>query len=198
MSFPTLESSPVLLLTLIFLAELCVVTLGTIRIIFISRGMRLLAPLLGFFEITTWLFAISQVMQNLSDPGCFIAFAAGFTIGNFFGILIEKKLAIGNVMVRIITRKDAGDLIESLRQADYGVTVIEGEGSTGPVKIVFTVIKRKDIPVVVGLIKQFNPKAFYSIDDLQSATEGIFPAGRSTLVRSIIPTTFRKLNRVGE
>ena len=86
----------------------------------------------------------------------------------------------------------------SSRASPVALTVIEGAGSTGPVKIVFTVIKRKDIPVVVGLIKQFNPKAFYSIDDLQSAAEGIFPAGRSTLVRSIIPTTFRKLHRVGE
>ncbi|MGE3807575.1 MAG: DUF2179 domain-containing protein, partial [Gemmataceae bacterium] len=197
-SFPNLDSSPALLFVLIFLGELFVVTLGTIRIIFISRGMKLLAPLLGFFEITIWLFAITQVMQNLNDPGCFIAFAAGFTIGNFFGILIEKKLAIGSVLVRIITRRDAADLIDRLRQADYGVTVVEAAGSTGPVKIIFTIIKRKDIDSVIALVKQFNPKAFYSIDDLQSATEGIFPAAQSTAARSIIPTTLQKIMRVGK
>ena len=64
---------------LVFFSELCVVTLSTLRIIFIGRGMKLLAPVLGFFEITIWLFAVGQVMQNLSDPRCFLGFACGFT-----------------------------------------------------------------------------------------------------------------------
>src|ERR1044071_7902580 len=71
----------------IFLAEMCVVTIGTLRIIFVARGRKYLAPLLGFFEIMSWLFAIGQVMQNLDNPVCFLAFAAGFTLGNFLGIL---------------------------------------------------------------------------------------------------------------
>src|SRR5215471_4871039 len=75
---------------LVFVAELTVVTLSTLRIIFLSRGNKLLAPILGFFEVTIWLFAIGQVMQNLQDPGCFLGFAGGFTLGNFLGILIEK------------------------------------------------------------------------------------------------------------
>ena len=70
----------------IFLAEVCVVTLGTLRIIFVARGQKLLAPLLGFFEVFIWLLAISQIMQNLSDWSCFVAFALGFTLGNFLGI----------------------------------------------------------------------------------------------------------------
>src|SRR5207302_6179917 len=114
--FPVLSSLPLL----VFFAELCVVTLSTLRIIFLSRGMKFLAPALGFFEITIWLFAIGKVMQNLSDPGCFLGFACGFTLGNFLGILIEKKLALGNVVVRAITHKDATDLIESLRLAHFG------------------------------------------------------------------------------
>src|SRR5438045_1109329 len=80
-----------LLPLLVFFAELCVVTISTLRIIFISRGMKYLAPLLGFFEITIWLFAIGQVMQNLNDAGCFLGFASGFTLGNFLGVLIEKR-----------------------------------------------------------------------------------------------------------
>src|SRR5262245_61594352 len=85
---------------MIFLAEMCVVTLGTLRIIFVSRGQKFLAPCLGFFEIIIWLFAISQVMQHLQNVWCFLAFAAGFTIGNYFGILIEKALAMGLAQVR--------------------------------------------------------------------------------------------------
>src|SRR5215212_9519410 len=77
---------------LIFLAEMTVVTCGTLRIIFVSRGQKYLAPCLGFFEIVIWLFAISQVMKHLHNGWCFLAFAGGFTVGNFLGILIEKKL----------------------------------------------------------------------------------------------------------
>src|ERR1700724_1649541 len=117
----------VLLLSLIiFLAEMCVVTLGTLRIIFVARGNKVLAPLLGFFEVLMWLFAISQVMQNLGDGACFIAFALGFTLGNFLGILIEKKLALGMAIVRIITNRPAQDLIERLRAAQFGVTSVDG------------------------------------------------------------------------
>src|SRR5438132_1964389 len=112
---------------LVFVAELCVVTLSTLRIIFLSRGMKYLAPLLGFFEITIWLFAIGQVMQNMSDPGCFLGFAAGFTLGNYLGVRIEKKLALGTAEVRTITRRDATELIAGLRAAHFGVTTLDAE-----------------------------------------------------------------------
>src|SRR5204863_3968288 len=96
-----------LLALAIFLAEMCVVTLGTLRIIFVARGRKYLAPLLGFFEILTWLFAIGQVMQNLNDPFCFFAFALGFTVGNFLGIVVETRLALGIATVRIFARQES-------------------------------------------------------------------------------------------
>ena len=139
---PNMSTLPLL----VFLAELCVVTIGTIRIIFIARGMKVLAPVLGFFEVSIWLFAIGQIMQNLSNLGCYLAFAGGFTAGNFLGVLIEKKLAIGNVVVRVITPKDVGGLIVGLQAAEYGVTMIDAHGATGPVKLVLTAIRRKELP----------------------------------------------------
>src|SRR5690349_12095077 len=94
------------LIAFIFIAEALVVTLSTLRTIFLGKGMKLLAPLLGFFEVSIWLFAISEVMRNLGDLRCALAFAGGFTLGNFLGILIEQKLALGSVVVRTITNKD--------------------------------------------------------------------------------------------
>jgi uncharacterized protein YebE (UPF0316 family) len=102
---------------------------------------------------------------------------------------------MGTIVVRIITKPDASDLIANLKAANYGVTCIDGMGATGPVQIVFTVVKRKDLENVVAIIKQFNPKAFYSVEDLRSATEGVFPSARSvngTLRKSL------KLMRVGK
>ena len=183
---PSLTLLPVL----VFLAELCVVTLCTLRVIFLARGLKILAPVLGFFEVTIWLFAIGQIMQNLSDLWCYLAFASGFTLGNFLGVLIEKKLAIGSVVIHITTRRDADELVEHLRRAEYGVTRMDARGATGPVQVVFTVIKRKELPNVVAIIKGFDPRAFYSVNELQAAAEGIAPASRSRL-RGVLPLSLR-------
>jgi uncharacterized protein YebE (UPF0316 family) len=178
---------------LIFAAEVCVVTVGTLRIIFVSRGQKILAPLLGFFEILIWLFAIGQTMQNLNNVACFLAFALGFTLGNWLGILIEKKLAMGTVIVRVITHRDAADLIAALRAASFGVTCVDGHGAKGKVQIVLTVVKRKQLAEVVALIEAYHPHAFYAVDELQTASEGIFPAARKrpgvlpSLVKDILP-----------
>lgn len=183
---PSLWITPLLILV----AEICVVTIGTLRIIFVSRGHKYLAPMLGFFEILIWLFAISQIMQNLSDWACFLAFAVGFTLGNFFGIIIEKKLALGTVMVRIITHRDAAPLIAQLRLANFGVTSVLGQGAKGKVHVVMTVIKRRQLPEVVALIETHHPNAFYAVDELQSTNEGIFPVAERP---GILPLPLVKL-----
>ena len=85
----------IILPILIFIARVCDVSIGTMRIIFISRGAKILAPLLGFFEILIWLVAIGKVMQNLDNIACYVAYAGGFATGNFVGIRIEEKLAMG-------------------------------------------------------------------------------------------------------
>src|SRR5436309_11963645 len=164
-----LLSSFSLLPLLVFIAELSVVTISTLRIIFLSRGMKLLAPLLGFFEVTIWLFAIGQVMQNLNSVGCFLGFAGGFTLGNFFGVLIEKRLALGTVVVRTVTHRDATQLVEDLRRARYGITIHDAEGARGPVKVVFTVVRRRELQDVLTIIRRFDPDAFYSVDQIQAA-----------------------------
>ncbi len=184
-----------LLPLLVFVSELCVVTLSTLRTIAVARGMKYLAPLLGVFEVSIWLFAIGQVMQNLNSPLCAAGFAAGFASGNFLGLVIEEKLAIGNLVIRVISRRDVGELVASLKEAKYGVTCIEAQGATGPVQIVLTVIKRKQLANVVALLKRFDPKVFYSVDDIQSAEAGIFPLPRSR-ARGLLPSFFN-LQRAG-
>jgi uncharacterized protein YebE (UPF0316 family) len=179
---------------LIFVAEMVVVTLGTIRTIFVARGMKYLAPLLGFFEVLIWLFAISRIMSHLNQVDYFLAFAAGFAMGNYLGICIEKKLAIGSLVVRIITPRDPAALVRELRLAHFGVTCVEGQGATGPVTVIFTVIKRRELSRVVGLIETFHPQAFYSVEELHSTASGIFPAARRR--RAIFPPAL-ELFRVG-
>lgn len=171
----------VLLPLMIFFARMIDVSLGTLRIISLSRGLRRIAPILGFIEILIWLFAIRQIFNHLNNPLCYIGYAGGFASGIFIGMTIEQKLAMGLRVIRVITRKDSTKLIENLRSSGYGVTVTDAEGNTGQVKIIFTVVKRPDIPVVINMVKQFNPNAFFSIEDVREASQGIFPGHSSVL-----------------
>src|SRR4029078_7947596 len=92
--------------------ELCVVTLSTVRIICLGRGQKVLASFIGFFEGSIWLFALGQSMQNLTDIGCYLGFATGFTAGNFLGVLVEKRLGLGTLVVRVITARDTQRLAD--------------------------------------------------------------------------------------
>jgi len=161
----------ILIPVLIFLARVTDVTIGTIRIISVSRGTRVLAAIFGFFEILIWLLAISQIMHNLNNIVNYIAYAAGFAVGNFVGISIERRLFAGNLMIRVAAKKDAVALIASLTSHGYGVTSVDAQGVTGPVKIIFTVVDRKDIDNVLRIIREYNPNAFYTIEDVRFAAE---------------------------
>lgn len=164
---------------LIFLARVVDVTMGTIRVIFVSRGLKYLAPVVGFFEILIWLLAIGQIMKNLSNPVCYIAYAGGFAVGNYVGIAIAEKLSLGVVLIRVVTAKDALPLVERLKERNYGVTCVDGHGTTGEVKVVFTVVKRREVTNIVELIKTFNPHAFYSIEEVGFVEKGVFPLRES-------------------
>lgn len=169
----------VVLPLLIYFARICDVSLGTMRIISLSRGMRRLAPVLAFVEILIWLLAIRQIFNHLDNPVCYIAYAGGFASGVYTGMWIEHKVALGYRILRVVTRRDAARLIETLRDRGYGVTVVDAEGNTGMVKIIFTILKRRDIPDAVAQVRRFNPKAFYSIEDVRAAEKGIFPGNGS-------------------
>jgi uncharacterized protein YebE (UPF0316 family) len=164
---------------LIFCARIIDVSMGTVRVIFVSRGLKYFAPVVGFFEILIWLLAIGQIMKNLSNPACYIAYAGGFAMGNFVGISIAEKLSLGIVLIRVITAKDALPLVEHLKADNYGVTSVDGHGTSGQVKVLFTIVPRREAYSVVELIKKFNPQAFYSIEEIGFVEKGVFPLRKS-------------------
>lgn len=164
---------------MIFLARVADVSLGTVRVIFVSRGMKYIAPLIGFVEILIWLIAIGHTMQNLTNPVCYVAYAGGFAMGNFVGITIAERLSLGVVMIRVITAQDALPLVQRLKAENYGVTSIDGHGTSGQVKVVFTVVPRREVSCVIGLIKTFDPKAFYSVEEVNFVEKGVFPLRKS-------------------
>jgi uncharacterized protein YebE (UPF0316 family) len=164
---------------LIFIARIVDVSMGTVRVIFVSRGLKYLAPIVGFFEILIWLLAIGQIMKNLSNPLCYIAYAGGFAMGNYVGICIAEKLSLGIVLIRVVTKIDALQLVEHLKSKNYGVTSVDGHGTSGEVKVVFTIVPRREAPSVVDSIKKFNPHAFYTMEEVGFVEKGIFPIRES-------------------
>lgn len=159
----------------IFFARVIDVSLGTMRIIFVAHGKRYLAPLFGFIEILVWIVAMGQIVKNLANPLCYIAYAAGFAAGNYLGLTLEDKLAIGMLAVRIILTQQADELAAKLREAGFGATLLPAYGVSGQVGLIFTIVKRKDLERVVELIQQINPKAFYTVEEVRSANQGYFP-----------------------
>ena len=165
----------VILPLLIFFARICDVSIGTIRILFLQRGHKLWAPILGFFEVTIWLLAIRQIMQNLNNVFCYIAYGAGFATGNYIGMLLEEKLAFGKLVLRIITTSHAAKLANEMRKSGLGLTQVDAKGHSGKVDLILAVIERKDLPMVADMTERYQPDAFYSIEDTRMVNAGIFP-----------------------
>jgi uncharacterized protein YebE (UPF0316 family) len=132
--------------------------------------MKYLAPLVGFFEISIWLVALTQVFKDGSSPSVFIAYALGFAFGNYVGILIEERMAMGTVVIRIITQHGAQSLIKQLKSSGFRTTTVDAKGQYGPVSIIYSVVKRRQIPVALQMIQDHNPKAFYTIEDVRKAS----------------------------
>jgi uncharacterized protein YebE (UPF0316 family) len=157
---------------LIFLARVSDVTLGTLRISFIAKGEKSLAPVIGFFEMMIWLFAISQVVLNLTNIAYLLAYAGGFSTGVYTGLQIEERLARGSRIIRTVTRQPASELIEALRGADYGVTTLRAQGMKGDVDLIFSVLQRSQVGPYMALVNAYNPNAFTSVEDVRSVREG--------------------------
>ncbi|OFY04496.1 MAG: hypothetical protein A2W93_04825 [Bacteroidetes bacterium GWF2_43_63] len=164
----------VLLPLLIFFARIADQSVGTLRLIFLARGIKFWVPILGFCEVIIWLLAVGQILNDLTNWVAIIAYGAGFAAGNLIGMWIDEKLMIGTLIVRVIPKFDTADLIADLSSKDFGVTVSDASGARGPVKIIMSIIKRKDLSAFVEIVHKHNPNAFYTVEDVKSASDGVF------------------------
>lgn len=168
----------IILPLLIFLARVCDVSIATIRIMFVMIGKKKLAPLLGFFEALIWLLAIGQIFQNINSPVSYIAYAAGFAAGTYVGMFFEEKLALGNVLVRIITKEYAENLIAHFKEKNFRFSSLDAEGNEGKVSVLFTVVKREQLQTLIPSIMNFNPNAYYTIESVKRVSHEEISSGR--------------------
>ena len=163
------------------------VSLGTLRIVFISRGDKLLSPLLGFFEVLIWIVAMGQVMQNLSSPAAYLGWSLGFAAGNYVGLVIEQKLALGMVVIRVITSSSVNELMLELADKNYRNVIIEAESEEGRMNVLFSIVKRKNVDEITNLIRTRIPNAFYTIEGIQRFSDGVYHPAKRHWTRRMFP-----------
>ena len=159
---------------LIFMARVADVSINTLRFMFMMNGKKNIVPILGFFEALIWLLAIGQIFQNIDNPLSYLAYAGGFAMGNYVGMTIDEKLALGRVLVRVITPNPLPILLEFMKEKNYRFTSVDAEGRYGKVNLLFTVMKRDQLPEFISQVKQMDEKAFYTIESVKRVSEDDF------------------------
>jgi uncharacterized protein YebE (UPF0316 family) len=149
---------------IIFTLRLADQSLGTMRALLVSKNKPIYAAVIGLVESAIWIVAISQVIKDIDDPILIGAYATGFAAGTILGTYIERIVGVGNIVVRVFTTIHSPSVAETLRDNGHGVTVIDGEGKDGPVKIYLCVIPRRKLKSVLQMIEEINPNAYITTD----------------------------------
>ena len=159
---------------LIFLAKIVEVSLATIRTVLITRGEKFHGSIIGFFEVLIWIYLITTVLVGINeDPFKIVAYALGFSFGNYFGCILEDKLALGLITLNaIVSEKDGLPLAKILRAENVGVTIMDAEGLKEAKKILILHVKRKRKSKILKLIQNSQINAVISLSDAKTVYGG--------------------------
>ena len=161
---------------LIFIARICDVSLGTIRTIVTVQGRTGIAFVLGFLEILIWITVVSTVVYKIKElPILSLFYALGFASGNAVGIMVERKIAFGFIVLRVITRNAGKTIADHLRKLGQTVTSFVGEGMHGPVSELYIVCRRRDLKWILPIVKKEDPNAFYITEQARDVSKVLRP-----------------------
>jgi uncharacterized protein YebE (UPF0316 family) len=160
----------------IFALRIGDMSLDTIRVLFVVRGRKGLAWVLGFFQSLIFVVAISSVLSNLDNPLNILAYAAGFATGNVVGMLMEERMAIGFLQFTIISSNLGAVVAEQLRKSGFAVTEIPARGRNGMVTMLQTNVKRKDMDNIETIVLEADPEAFVTLDEVRPVRRGFWRA----------------------
>lgn len=163
----------------IFFARVFDVSLATFRTLMVVQGRKIPASIIGFFEVSIYITALSKVVSSLDNPFNLLAYGLGFACGNYVGITIENKIALGNLAVQIILKKSGNkELMEVLRENGFGVTVIVGQGLEGTKDILSVAINRKDLNNLKKIVYQYDKNAFITVNNINPISGGYFATNK--------------------
>ena len=161
----------------IFFGKIFEVTVSTLRMVLINRGERLKGSFLAFFDILLWLIITGTVLTGFQeDPMRIVVFALAFAVGNYLGSYAEEKLAFGLSSVEVIVEESemTSQLVATLRQEDFAVTLIRGSGRDGDRAVLLLHVKRKNIKKVISIINRAHPGACIVVKDAKTVSGGYF------------------------
>lgn len=148
------------------------VSLATMRMLLAVRGVKMVAPLIGFFEVLVWVFAVGAVIQHLDSPLHLVGYAGGFATGTLVGLVLEERMAFGMATIRVVSRYGGVELAEALRERGFGVTEFAGQGREGKVEVVDAVLRRRDVPTVLREVDFWDPEAFVTVQEPRTIRRG--------------------------
>ena len=157
---------------LIFSLRIVDVSLATLRMLLSVRGQKVLVPVIGFFEVTLWIFAVGNAIKHLDSPLHLLGYAAGFATGTVVGLWIEEKMALGMATMRVMSQHGGVEIAEALRERGFGVTEFSGYGREGVVEVVYAVLRRRDLPVAFEQVGIWDPQAFVTVEEPRSIHRG--------------------------
>jgi uncharacterized protein YebE (UPF0316 family) len=161
---------------LIFGLRVTDMTLDTLRVLFVMRGRKPIAWILGFFQALVFVIAITYVLRDLTNPLNIIGYAAGFATGVVVGMAIEQRLAIGHVHMRVISPRRGTGIAEKLRSEGYAVTEVPARGKDGMVTMLNCSVLRKDIGRIRLMVNEVDPEAFITSEDIRPIRRGFWRA----------------------
>lgn len=145
---------------LVLLLQLVYVPTFTLRTIFLVKGLRNKAALLGLAESLIYIFGLSIVFSGDQSMVVMLVYAIGFGLGIIIGSKIEEKLAIGYTTLHVILSERNTELVKHLRTEGYGVTVYEGEGIEASRYKLEVLTKRNQEESLYYMIQEKEPNAF--------------------------------------
>jgi uncharacterized protein YebE (UPF0316 family) len=161
---------------LIFAARICDVSIGTVRTIVTVQGRSVIAFFLAIIELLIWIGVVSTVIYKIKDqPILALFYALGFATGNVVGIAVERRLALGFMILRVITRTAGPSMADRLRQTGQPVTVFRGEGMRGPVDELYVACRRREMKRLLRIVQQEDPNAFYITEMARDVRKVIRP-----------------------
>ncbi|NLY19984.1 MAG: DUF2179 domain-containing protein [Tissierellia bacterium] len=159
----------------IFISRVIDVSLSTMKTLMVVQGRRKNAAIIGFVEIIIYVSVLGTVMSNLDNIFNLLAYAFGYAAGNFVGITIEEKVALGNSTAQIIIKEDAQEeLATALRDKGFGVTIIEGKGKDSNRQVLLVVLERKAIKKLQDIVHEVDPNAFVTVNSITPIYGGYF------------------------
>lgn len=148
------------MVVIIFLINIVVITLYTIRMILTMKGYRYVAAAVSIAEVVIYVIGLGLVLNNIDQVQNVIAYALGHGTGIIVGMKVEEKLALGYTMINVITNDTHTELPKQLREHGYGVTDWEANGLSGNRQAMQILTQRKNDIKLQRLIRELDPKAF--------------------------------------